>query len=199
MNITDDFIFVGGHRALDFINTVDDQDKQRTINRIAGWPSFLGWGEASSMFNEKQLDILKNNIPRPVIATLLIEINELKELSYQALKFIMAENITQNIALEKLECRIKIAIGNSSLVKEEVSFKWATNTRNSGWVVDLLVLSIADLLCDKDLTKLRECKRCTWMFLNSGRGKGRQWCNMSTCGNRAKSASFRGRHHSIDQ
>ncbi|MGH6819514.1 MAG: CGNR zinc finger domain-containing protein [Methylocella sp.] len=38
---------------------------------------------------------------------------------------------------------------------------------------------------------MRECGRCTGLFLHHGRGLGRRWCRMNTCGNRAKIERFR--------
>ena len=50
--------FVGGHPALDFLNTVDDHGKTRTINSIADWERFVGWSQASG------------HIPRDTLAAL---------------------------------------------------------------------------------------------------------------------------------
>ncbi len=58
---------------------------------------------------------------------------------------------------------------------------------------DVLALSAYDLLRSDDITRLKECHRCTRMFIDRGRGKGRRWCDMSRCGNRAKAESFRAR------
>ena len=61
---------------------------------------------------------------------------------------------------------------------------------------DHLVLALFDLLQGSDLDRLRECPRCTHLFLDHGRGPGRRWCSMARCGNRAKVESFRARHRS---
>ena len=195
MDIADKNTFIGGHRALDFINTVDDQNKQREINKIADWDSFLAWAQASSMVKDDFLKVLKNDIASGDKESLLLEIQELKEITYAALKFLLCAHKGQNLAMQTLQGRIKKAIENSSLENKGNNFKWIADTGNVGWILDLITLSIENLLCHEDLSKLRQCKRCTWMFLNSGRGKGRQWCSMGTCGNRAKSASFRVRNH----
>jgi predicted RNA-binding Zn ribbon-like protein len=43
---------------------------------------------------------------------------------------------------------------------------------------------------------LRECARpgCTQVYLDRSRGRRREWCSMSTCGNRAKAEAYRSRH-----
>jgi len=185
--------FIGGHAALDFSNTVDDQDKLREISRISDWSTFLEWAKVSSMFSNKQIDALENEIQQTEIPRLLANIHALRETEYAALSCIASGELKPNVAMQTLEAGIKTAINNSSWVLDDISYKWAPNMDNPRWVIDALTLSIEDLLRSEDITKLKECGRCTWMFLNKGRGRGRQWCNMSTCGNRAKSASFRSR------
>lgn len=45
---------IGGHPILDFINTVEDQDKSRLVSHIHNWQSFLNWVELSYLFNAQQ-------------------------------------------------------------------------------------------------------------------------------------------------
>ncbi|QCI69487.1 hypothetical protein E8M01_29310 [Phreatobacter stygius] len=54
-----------------------------------------------------------------------------------------------------------------------------------------LALRLLHLLGGPELPRLRECTRCPWLFLDHGRGRGRSWCRMSTCGNRAKAERYR--------
>jgi predicted RNA-binding Zn ribbon-like protein len=48
--------------------------------------------------------------------------------------------------------------------------------------------------------RLKACRGedCRWVFLDGSRNGSRRWCDMATCGNRAKSASFRVRHRGTD-
>jgi predicted RNA-binding Zn ribbon-like protein len=71
----------------------------------------------------------------------------------------------------------------------------ATNTFFWGWAgrtIDrplwAIVRSAADLLVSDDRTQLRECSAddCHWLFLDTTRNRSRQWCSMTSCGNRAK-------------
>lgn len=59
-----------------------------------------------------------------------------------------------------------------------------------------IVESAADSLISGDLGRVRRCgdTRCTRVFLDHTRNGRRRWCEMSTCGNRAKAARFRARH-----
>jgi predicted RNA-binding Zn ribbon-like protein len=58
-----------------------------------------------------------------------------------------------------------------------------------------LVESAADALILGELARVHRCAnpRCTCVFYDTTRNGGRRWCDMATCGNRAKAARHRRR------
>jgi predicted RNA-binding Zn ribbon-like protein len=64
---------------------------------------------------------------------------------------------------------------------------------------DSLLLPIGEALarcvCDEDFANIRACEghRCTLIFVDRTRRRGRRWCSMAMCGNRAKQAAHRHR------
>lgn len=58
-----------------------------------------------------------------------------------------------------------------------------------------IVESAADALVLDELSRVRRCAdpRCTRVFLDTSRNGTRRWCDMGTCGNRAKAARHRAR------
>jgi predicted RNA-binding Zn ribbon-like protein len=59
-----------------------------------------------------------------------------------------------------------------------------------------LAESIARELSQGEAERLRICENetCRWVFHDTSRTGRRKWCDMSTCGNRAKAARYRQRH-----
>ena len=55
--------------------------------------------------------------------------------------------------------------------------------------------SLAHYLADHDARRLRVCANdgCRWLFVDRSPGGRRRWCDMRTCGNRAKVARHRAR------
>jgi predicted RNA-binding Zn ribbon-like protein len=55
--------------------------------------------------------------------------------------------------------------------------------------------ALADALADGDTTRFRICANdaCRWVFEDTSRGGRRRWCDMQSCGNRAKVRRFRSR------
>ena len=53
--------------------------------------------------------------------------------------------------------------------------------------------SAAELLTEGPLARVREYPgddNCGWLFLDTSRNGSRRWCDMSTCGNRAKARRY---------
>jgi predicted RNA-binding Zn ribbon-like protein len=55
--------------------------------------------------------------------------------------------------------------------------------------------SLAHYLADHDADRLRVCAddTCGWLFVDRSPAGRRRWCDMRTCGNRAKVARHRAR------
>ena len=55
---------------------------------------------------------------------------------------------------------------------------------------------LAATIAEGDVERLRICANddCRWVFYDSSRTARRRWCDMTTCGNRAKAARHRARH-----
>jgi predicted RNA-binding Zn ribbon-like protein len=59
-----------------------------------------------------------------------------------------------------------------------------------------VVDSAADALSSGELGRVRRCAdtRCHRVFVDTTKNGRRRWCDMGTCGNRAKAARHRARH-----
>lgn len=55
--------------------------------------------------------------------------------------------------------------------------------------------ALATLVCEEDFSDVRACQGhdCTLLFADHTRARGRRWCSMAVCGNRAKQAAHRDR------
>lgn len=201
--------FISGHPVLDFVNTVADQDKSRTLNLFRHWTDFVSWADQANTFSAQQLSLLNSDkgvydsgetakIREPegdhIVESQTEQLKELITLR-ESLYFIFSSIATgQDLPAplwKQLNDQIKQAIWRAELAHTEDGYVWQVNMASPGWVVDHLLLNVEDLLRSSDLRRIRECDRCSWLFLNKGRGRGRRWCDMSTCGNRAKVESFR--------
>jgi predicted RNA-binding Zn ribbon-like protein len=56
--------------------------------------------------------------------------------------------------------------------------------------------ALAKFVCEEDFANVKPCEghNCTLVFADRTRRRGRRWCSMAICGNRAKQAAHRKRH-----
>jgi predicted RNA-binding Zn ribbon-like protein len=68
-------------------------------------------------------------------------------------------------------------------------YRWGWTGRNLDAPIWPISRSAADLLVsDEERPLVRECgaSDCRWLFLDSSKNRSRQWCSMTSCGNREK-------------
>jgi len=182
---------VGGHVLLDFLNTVSDTDKGRGTNMFGGWSDILSWAERVDLIEGDAAAELETVDGADAAFDGLMVVRE------QFHAFLSAHAAGKEASHpEIVEDLIRRTMGVSTLHRREGLLEWrpVVESGDPAVIGHRLVLTFADLISGPDLARLRECGRCSWMFLNKGRGVGRRWCRMSACGNRAKTAAYRAAH-----
>ena len=60
--------------------------------------------------------------------------------------------------------------------------------------------ALVEAIADGDTSRFRICANdaCRWVFEDTSRGGRRRWCDMQSCGNRAKVRRFRSRQRAGD-
>jgi predicted RNA-binding Zn ribbon-like protein len=173
-----------GHPFLTFINTVTDDGKTRERDSFGNGVELLAALKAAGLEEAREA-------PGP---GQLRTLRHLREAGYSVLSAIAAGRRPPHEDRLALEAAIKSAMSDATLVFDGARSRWRCGPL--GGLHDALALAAADLLQSADLSRLRECRRCTHLFLDHGRGTGRRWCSMARCGNRAKAQSFRERRRS---
>jgi predicted RNA-binding Zn ribbon-like protein len=172
-----------GHPALTFLNTVTDDGKTRAHD------SFVSGADLLAALAEAGLATRGMRAPGTGQLAALIA---LREAAYAVLSAMAAGRRPGREEALTLETAIKSTLQDASFTFRTGGIDIAPGPL--GGLYDHVVLSLFDLLQRDDLDRLRECKRCTHLFLDHGRGQGRRWCSMARCGNRAKAETFRARH-----
>ncbi|CAB3760366.1 hypothetical protein B7G54_27700 [Burkholderia puraquae] len=186
--------FVGGHPALDFLNTVADTGKTRDADKLVDWPAVHAWAERSGLLAPADLARLLRHA-RQDAAGALVALHRFREDAYIAVAHLAAGGggTAGARAADRLTAAIREAIGRSAFDAVDGRFAWRPDARAASRWVDAAALGFEQLLRSDDFARVRQCGRCTWFFVDRGRGVGRRWCDMRTCGNRAKVEAFRER------
>ncbi|WGY68394.1 CGNR zinc finger domain-containing protein [Burkholderia cepacia] len=186
--------FVGGHPALDFLNTVADTGKTRDDEKLVDWPAVRAWAEQSGLLAPADLARLLRH-PRQGGPDELVALRRFRDDAYAAVAHLTAEGggSAGARAADRLTVAIREAIGRSAFDAVDGRFAWRPDARTASRWIDAAALGFEQLLRSDDFARVRQCGRCTWFFVDRGRGVGRRWCDMRTCGNRAKVEAFRER------
>ncbi len=188
--------FIGGALCLDFANTVGGELKARTDNRLQRYADLVSWGLYAGALDAPIADALSRRDGRDPAgaAAALEQAVALRDGLYRIFSPIAAGAAADPADLERLNGAFAEAMAHLAVTPRRLSYGW----RWSGMAEDLasplwpIARSAAELLTGPELDRVRECGRCSWLFLDTSKNRRRRWCRMEVCGNRAKSA----RHYS---
>ncbi len=173
------FTFVSGNLALDFAGTV--KARSTTFDDVLTTPAALAdWIGAARLLDT----------PPPSDAETLARAVRLREAAYrmalataQASTGTDTDRRTVNEFAEGAPPAVSLCADGTIVRSGDADAALAAVAR-----------SAIELLGGPALVK--ECGRpaCTRLYVDTSRGGSRRWCDMTLCGNRAKSAAFRARH-----
>ncbi|MFI5730413.1 CGNR zinc finger domain-containing protein [Kribbella sp. NPDC051587] len=157
---------IGGHLALDLLNTVSWRlDPTRIVDRIATPEALTIWTAAVGLGGEPAS---------------YERVAAVREVVYDVVL-----PIARGLApgdLHELQRLMVVALERAT----------PAGLRPLDWpgvdAVDELVLAAGRLLEREDLSRLRECQDgdCGWLFLDRSKNASRRWCSSGDCGNRAR-------------
>lgn len=175
-----------GHPFIYFVNSVDDDGKTRTDNLFDDASSLVAYLRSGGLDIDPELALRHPDVG-PAF--------ELREHAFRVFSALAAGKPPQREDSNYLEAVIKGAIQDSAVTVDKHGLRFRPGPM--GGLHNRLVLMLIDLMNQPDLDRLRECKRCTHLFLDHGRGLGRRWCSMARCGNRAKAETFRTKQRAL--
>jgi predicted RNA-binding Zn ribbon-like protein len=186
-----------GQLCLDFTNTVRSRPLNDRVEMIASYEDLLSWARQATILTPGEAALLGDTArkhPRAAAAALR-QVLALREALYSVFSARVAglpaparDLRTVNKAIGRAMARAGVAPSAGG------GFEWCWPgsplglDRVAWWVAR----SAAELLTSENLTYVRECAGydCGWLFMDGTKNRSRRWCDMATCGNRAK-----GRRH----
>jgi predicted RNA-binding Zn ribbon-like protein len=190
------FTFTAGRLCLDFANTVRARPLSDRIESINTYEDLLSWARAAAILTLEEVAGLRRDAERTprAAAQALARALSVREAVYGVVSSHAAALPVPEGNLRTLNIAIGRAMSQSGLVMSGGGFEWGWPgvTPDLDRVSWLVARSAAELLTSPYLTVVRECEGydCGWLFIDTTKNHNRRWCDMSTCGNRAK-----GRRH----
>lgn len=197
------FIFIGERLWLDFTNTDDVRRGVRT-DVLRDFDGLLQWLAAAHVLDSERLALMRRRAQQqPAGASAsLVDARRIRA----ALRALAERGLSMERARLDAIGEINRVLGRSAgtrRVEAQASGRFVRTFVPGGDAFAGLLIpvveSAADSLIGGELTRVRRCadSRCPRLFLDTTRNARRRWCDMATCGNRAKAARFRQRltHH----
>lgn len=197
------FAFIGERLWLDFVNTDDLQRGLRT-DVLRDFDTLLQWMEAATVLDaERAASIRRRAVQQPAGATAALADARRVRAALRAL----AERGTITVDVRQHAVNeINRVLGRSAGTRRLEGRTDGSFVRSFVPVGDAfaglmipIVESAADALVLGELSRVRRCAdhRCPRVFFDGTKNGRRRWCDMATCGNRAKAARHR-RKASVD-
>lgn len=193
------FELIGGHPALDLVNTLDWRFRDNTAEELmTDYDDLVRFAEQSALLNQAQARRLIRNTSASKAASVVAGARELREAAAQILYATLDGDHPLASAVTLLEAYFKQARRSQRLHLAGAKLAWGLPSTASlpELPLWLLSLSAAELMTSDDMDRLRACGNleCRWLFLDTSKNRTRRWCDMKICGNRMKARRFKAQH-----
>jgi len=190
---------IGGHRALDLVNTVAPRIPVEAQDEYLATPEDLRvWAGRTGLVDASEAGAVGAAwaASPAAAARALVAVRATRD----ALSAVLSAHLARGAAaaatrdeLEHLSLAWAAAASRSRLAPTtdgRVAARWAIDSSPALLIADRISQDAVDLLCDVDLDRLGMCPveegGCGWLFLDHSRNRSRRWCTMEACGTGSK-------------
>jgi predicted RNA-binding Zn ribbon-like protein len=196
-----DLALVGGHRALDLVNTVSPRAAAGERHDYLLTPAdLLTWSLRTELVDaESAAEVEAAWSASPAAGRrALTAACEIREALYEVLSARRGEQASSPATARDQLDHISLA-WTSTLTRARLTpaddgpgvARWLLDSPPALLVADRVAQDAIDLLCGVDVQRLGRCPveagGCGWLFLDHSRNRSRRWCTMEDCGSEAKS------------
>ena len=186
------FELSGGRLCLDLANTLNDRPADPPRELLNSYGDLVNWGRQAGILTESEA-------ARPVqfetchaaeAASVLNRAIALREVIYRTFSAVASGRSPEEADLADLNAALAEALSLSRIVPKRGRFVWdsAGDQDSPDRMLCAVARSAGDLLTSEELDRVRICDGhdCLWLFMDTSRNRSRRWCDMKSCGNRAK-------------
>ena len=179
---------VGGHPALDFLNTIDDWTAAEREDRLPGFPDAVRFGVAAGVITQADAQAMRSRRGGEE-AGRLRELRGRLERIFGALLLGDAprqtdlDHLAHDAAAAAAGARLRVVRG-IVVRRIEAAEAGAATLR---W---RLAEAAASLVNSSRWERVKRCPSCGWFFLDTSKNGSRRWCSMAMCGSATKSRNY---------
>lgn len=190
----------GGHPALDFTNTVDWRGTEREYEWLANPLDLAAWGlRVGLLSHEEAGELAQSAVQNPAqAARALSSARRLREALFRLFKALLEREEPRPEDLRLFNGQLRRALSRQSMQApdSETHGAYRLGFLDEGDPLQRFLFRLlgqaAELLTTADAHRLKVCStpECGWLFLDTTKNASRRWCDMASCGNRAKAQRF---------
>lgn len=186
------FRFIGGDPALDLVNTVDWTRRGPDDERMTDYARFTEFAEGAGVIDHATAERLRERAEHEPYAAAQAHRRVL--VFRDALQRIVASGnpsdsrVRQALGVINAELRSALAHLELRDAGSGLALDWGAPGQSLDAPLWPIAWSAAQLLSSEERPRIRACAApdCGWVYVDRSRNRLRRWCQMETCGNRAK-------------
>jgi predicted RNA-binding Zn ribbon-like protein len=179
--------------CLTFANTRFWRGRETPTETLGGIEDLLAWLAGTAGVPADSIASVGDRLRRRPneAGALFAEAIAVREAIYRSFSALAASEPVAEKDLALLNRKLVEAPHREALAQAEGGYAWEVkkiDVSAAGLLAPVL-WSAADLLTHADRRRVRRCANdaCLWLFVDESKAGTRRWCDMSSCGNRAKS------------
>jgi predicted RNA-binding Zn ribbon-like protein len=189
-----DFLFVGNHPCLDFINTELVMNSTPT-DLLETFEDLVDWLVNSQTLSKKDAEARSGELRQDQKPQILAQAKTFRTTLRRMVESIVKENRVPESAVTAINQLMRPCSGYRELARTRSNaFKevFIASADSKDAFLASLAIFASDLLRMADLTLIKKCKNpaCVLYFYDTTKNHARNWCSMQLCGNREKVAAY---------
>lgn len=181
---------VGGRLCLDFVNTTGARASGAPRERLWTYADLLTWSRRVGIFDPSEERRLKEQaaVRSGEAQQVLERVREVREGLYRLLRAVTEGREPPAEEVERLSGCWQEDRGRRELVSEPGGFD--LRLRVGADELDRMLWPVIDsavgLLTSGDLSRVKRCGECDWLFFDASKNRSRTWCKTQGCGDRVR-------------
>ena len=186
--------FLGGDLSLDFVNTVHDRHEEPLRDLLQNYLELVTWVYSANAINDSQKEkLLQKGLENQTEANQVYKDSlQLREAFYDFILNLINQDETSSANIQLINQRVSRVFSNLELTQLEGRFvlDWKAESFGLESVLWPITRAFADLVTSEDISRIKKCPNCGYLFVDNSKNKSRRWCSMEICGNRVKAQRF---------
>jgi predicted RNA-binding Zn ribbon-like protein len=186
---------VGGALCLDFANTINSR-REPEHDYLLTYSDLVEWAGKVEILSGQQVKGLKQRETQDAqkAEKALEKGRTAREIMYRVFSAIANKSKPKEDDLTAITRLYEEAIANGQHIKINNHYEIAWKADEAfGALLWRIVASAENLLLSEEVSRVKECPNCGWLFLDTSKNQSRRWCSMNTCGARDKMRRYHSR------